>query len=132
MRRTRSSLVFRASSACFRSVMSSESAIVPYPDKTAIFPAVLLLDLKLLSFSFQQFPNQGPVSLAVVLMSNLEKGNRLEFLLRITQHFLVSGVCGQEVAIQISERNANGRILKDRSPPLLTLPQGLLRSLTLR
>src|SRR5438876_1007373 len=62
-------------------------------------------------------------------MSNLEKGNRLEFLLRVTQQFLVNGICGQEAAIQICERNANGRILKDRSPSLLTLAQGLLRSL---
>src|SRR5438034_6158914 len=99
---------------------------------TAIFTSVLLLNLKLLSFRFQQFRNESPVSLAVILMSNLEKGNRLEFLLRITQHLLVSGICGQEAAFQISERNANGRILKDGSPPLLTLSEGLLRSLALR
>src|SRR5258708_3918537 len=64
-------------------------------------------------------------------MSNLEKGKRLEFLLRVTKHFLVGGVCGQEAAIQIGECNANGRILKDRSPPLLALSQGVLRSLPL-
>jgi len=45
---------------------------------------------------------------------------------------LVSGICGQEAAIQIGERNANGRILKDRSPPLLTPSQGILRSLAVR
>jgi hypothetical protein len=87
--------------------------------------------LKLLSFSFQQFRNQSQVGLSVILMSNLEKGNRLEFLVRVTQHFLVSGICGQEAAIQIGERNANGRILKDRSPALLTLSQSLFRSPTL-
>src|SRR4030095_10936019 len=38
---------------------------------------------------------------------------------------------GQEAAIQIGERNANGRILKDRSPALLTLSQSLFRSPTL-
>ena len=65
-------------------------------------------------------------------MSNLEKGNRLEFLIRVTEHLLVSGICGQKAAIQIGERNANGRILKDGSPPLLALSQGLLRSLAFR
>src|SRR5258705_2256070 len=47
--------------------------VVPYPDKTAILTPVLLLDLKLLSFALQQFPNQSQVSVPVILMSNLEK-----------------------------------------------------------
>src|SRR5258707_1810191 len=35
----------------------NERDIVPYPDKTAILTSILLLHLKLLSFSFQQFRN---------------------------------------------------------------------------
>src|SRR6185369_11472918 len=80
----------------------------------------------------QQLFSQSPVSLAAVLMRNINEGNRLEFLLRITQHFLVNGICGEEAAIQISEGNANGRILKDGSPPLFTLSQRLFGPLALR
>jgi len=40
---------------------------------------------------------------------------------------LESGICGQEAAIQIGEGNADSRILKDGSPPFLTLSQSLFR-----
>jgi hypothetical protein len=38
---------------------------------------------------------------------------------------------GQKAAVQVSQRNADSRILKDGSPPLLAFPQGLLSTLAI-
>src|SRR6185369_10355151 len=59
----------------------NERDVVVHPDETAILTPVLLLDLKLFSFSLQQFRGQDRVGLVIFLMSNLEKRERLEFLL---------------------------------------------------
>src|ERR1700756_2157063 len=45
--------------------------VVAYPDKTAILAAILLLDLKLLSFSLQQLGDEGPVGFATLFMGNI-------------------------------------------------------------
>src|SRR6185436_2719222 len=52
---------------------SNQRDVVSYPNEAAIFATVLLLDLKLISLSFQQFFNQGPVGFTMILMSNVEK-----------------------------------------------------------
>src|ERR1700730_13972056 len=38
---------------------------------------------------------------------------------------------GQKAAVQVSQRNADSRILKDGSPPLLAFPKGLVSTLPL-
>src|SRR5882762_2218098 len=46
-----------------------------------------------------------------------------QFLLRVTHHCLVDMVGGQKAAVQVRQRNADSRILKDGSPPLLAFLQ---------
>src|SRR6266481_4297381 len=38
---------------------------------------------------------------------------------------------GQKAAVQVSQRNADSRILKDGSPPLLAFPKGIFSTLPL-
>src|ERR1700748_3537983 len=40
-------------------------------------------------------------------------------------------ICGQKAAGHVSQRNADSRILKDRSPPLLAFPKGSLSPLAI-
>src|ERR1043165_9407959 len=52
---------------------ANQRHVVSYPDETAIFATVLLLDLKLISLALQQFSNQGLVSFTIILMSDVEE-----------------------------------------------------------
>src|SRR3989441_1155549 len=110
----------------------NERNVVAHPDQAAILASILLLDLKLLSFSLQQLAGERPVGFAVVRMGEVEKRKRPELLLAITYYFLVSAIHGYEAAVEVGQRHADGRILKDGPPPLLALPQRLFRLLALR
>src|SRR5271167_4979374 len=61
--------------------------VVAYPDETPILAPVLLLDLKLSSFSLEELGGKRPIGFAVVLMGDVEKRKRPEFLLVVTHHF---------------------------------------------
>src|ERR1700733_6303262 len=54
-----------------------------------------------------------------------------QFLLRVTHNCLVDTIGGEKAAVQVSQRNANGRILKDGPPPLLAFPEGIFSPLPL-
>src|ERR1700733_8503809 len=64
-------------------------------------------------------------------MSYVQKLKCTQFLLRVTQHCLVDMIGGQKAAVQVSQRNADSRILKDGSPPLLAFPKGIFSTLPL-
>src|SRR3984885_1999203 len=64
-------------------------------------------------------------------MSYVQKLKCTQFLLRVTQHCLVDMIGGQKAAVHVSQRNADSRILKDGSPPLLAFPKGLLSLLAI-
>ena len=64
-------------------------------------------------------------------MCYVEKRKRLEFRFAVTQHFLVDGIGGQEVAFVVGQRNADGGILKDGAPSLLALAKCFLRLLSI-
>ena len=60
--------------------------VVAHPDQAAILASILLLDLKLLPLSFQQFDGQRPVGFAVVRVGEIEKRKRPEFLFAVAHH----------------------------------------------
>ena len=55
---------------------------------------VLLLDLELLSLSFEQLGDEVPIRFAVILVGELQKSKLADFFLGVTQHFLKGGVGG--------------------------------------
>src|SRR4029077_9697078 len=103
--------------------------VVAHPDQAAVLALILLLDLKLFSFSFEQLVDEIPVVFAMILVGNVEKSELTEFLLGVTQHFLVRRVGGQEAALEVCEGDADSRILIDGPPPLLA-PRDLQVCLT--
>src|SRR5205807_2157210 len=105
--------------------------VVAYPNRTAVLAAILFLNLKLSSFSLQQLGDERPVGFAVVLMRYVQKTKCTQFLLRVTHDCLVDMIGGEKAAVQVSQRNADSRILKDGSPPLLAFPKGLLSPLAI-
>src|SRR5580692_4197609 len=105
--------------------------VVAHPNQTAVLAAILFLDLKLSSFSLHQLGDERPVGLAVVLGRQVQKSKCAQFLLRVAHHCLEDLIGGQKAAVQVRQRNADSRILKDGSPPLLALPQGLLSPLAI-
>src|SRR6267154_6644201 len=100
--------------------------VVAYPNRTAVLAQILFLNLKLSSFSLQQLGDERPVGFAVVLMRYVQKIKCTQFLLRVTHDCLVDMIGGKKAAVQVSQRNADSRILKDGSPPLLAFPESLL------
>src|SRR6266446_7006073 len=82
----------------------NERNVVAHPDQAAVLAPILLLDLKLFSFSFEQLGDEIPVVFAVIFVGNVEKSELTEFLLGVTQHFLLRRVGGKEAAIQIGQR----------------------------
>src|SRR5246127_2727448 len=64
-------------------------------------------------------------------MGYVQKLKCTQFLLRVTQHCLVDMIGGQKAAVQVSQRNADSRILKHGSPPLFAFPKGLLSPLAI-
>src|SRR5258706_8015336 len=105
--------------------------IVAYPNQTAVLAPILFLNLELSSFSLQQLGDERPVGFAVVLMRYVQKIKCTQFLFRVTHDCLVDMIGGQKAAVQVSQRNADSRILKDRPPPLLAFPKGLLSPLAI-
>src|SRR4029077_13438552 len=105
--------------------------VVAYPNRTAVLAQILFLDLKLLSLALQQLGDERPVGFAVVLMRYIQKTKCTQFLLRVTHDCLVDMLGGQKAAVQVSQRNADSRILKDGSPPLLAFPKALLSPLAI-
>src|SRR6266850_839077 len=87
--------------------------------------------LCLLSLSFEQLGDELPVRFAIILMGKVQKSEFTDFLLGITQHFLIRRVGGQKAAVEVCEGDTDGRILKYCPPPLLALAQGLFGALTL-
>src|ERR1700675_555273 len=103
--------------------------IVAHPNRTTVLAAILFLKLNLSSFSLQQLGDERPVGFAVVLMRYVQKTKCMQFLLGVTDDCLVDMIGGQKAAPRVSQRNADSRILKDGSPPLLAFPKGLLSPL---
>src|SRR5882724_2220106 len=109
----------------------NEGNVVAHPNYAAILAPILLLDLKLFSLSFEQLGDELPVRFAIILMGKVQKSEFTDFLLGITQHFLIRRVGGQKAAVEVCEGDTDGRILKYCPPPLLALAQGLFGALTL-
>jgi hypothetical protein len=60
-------------------------------------------------------------------MGKVQKSELSEFLLGVTQHFLIRRVSGQKAAVEICEGDTDGRILKYRTPPLFACAKRFLR-----
>src|SRR5438876_5203327 len=82
--------------------------VVAYPDQAAILASILLLDLKLLSFSLQQLAGERPVGVAVVFMGDVEKRKRPEFLLGVTYYFLLRAIHGHDSPYAALYRSTDG------------------------
>ena len=124
----------RASSDSFRCVTSSESAIrnrgtrsVPGTIETLlraqtdlpILASVLLLDLKLLALSVEQFADQRPILFDILFVGDVKESKLLQFILGVSQHLLEDEIRGDKPAIQVGKGNADGGVLKNRPPPFL-------------
>src|SRR5258708_2869055 len=64
-------------------------------------------------------------------MRHVQKTKCTQFLLRVTHDCLVDMIGGQKTAAQVSQRNADSRVLKDGSPALLAFLKGLLSPLAI-
>jgi hypothetical protein len=85
--------------------------------------------LKLLPLSFQQLGRQRPVGFAVVRVGEIEKRKRPECFVAVAHHVLIDRIGSQEAAVEVSQRNTDGGILKD-GPPTLFAPRDLQVCLT--
>jgi len=74
-----------------------------------------------LPFALQQLGDKRPVGLTVVLMGHVQERKRPKLLVGVTQHFLVDRIRSEEATLEVGQRDADGRILKDSPPPLLAL-----------
>ena len=53
-------------------------------------------------------------------MGDVEESEFLQFISCITQHLLKNGIGRNKPAIQVRKGNADGRVLKNRSPAFFT------------
>src|SRR5258708_1631673 len=113
--------------------MSSDSAIMNRGTLSApgTRETLLLTQIELSSLPVQQLGDERPVGFAVVLMRYVQKTKCTQFLLRVTHDCLIDMIGGQKAAVLVSQRNADSRVLKDGSPPLLAFPKGLLSPLAI-
>src|ERR1700739_1604145 len=64
-------------------------------------------------------------------MRYVQKTNCAQILLRVAHHGLEDVIGGEKAAVEVCQRDADGRILKNRSPALLAFSKALLGPLAI-
>src|SRR6202042_3062503 len=92
----------------------------PHPDYFAILAAIPRLRGQVLALAVLHILDQLLGGLAVVLMRNVQRAERLQFLAAVADHLLKRLVCCRAMMLLIKDGDADRGCFEHATPPLLT------------